>query len=121
LVRELEAGVHDELVVLVSHIRFGKRQFPKKIKEVLRGEAGGEALGRGGIALTPRLRGVKVNRHICSHLQTRDDDLGCSSCQWGWKTEHSDHLEISTPRCSRCIAPNGGSMHPCPTASYALS
>jgi len=31
-----------------------------------------------------------------------------------------DH-EISTTRYSRCIAPYSGSMHPCPTASYALS
>jgi hypothetical protein len=118
---DLETLVQQQPMVCYRPICLWKPQLSEKVAEGRSGQCGGEARGRAGIDRTPRLKRVKGNRPICGNLQTREDDLGCRSSQWGWPTAHSDHQERATTRCARCMAPYGGSMPPGPTASSALS
>src|SRR5215510_9415585 len=89
---DLEALVQQQPMVCCRHIGFWRPQLSYKVYEGRAGQCGGEARGSEEINLPPCFRRVKVDRHIGGHLQTSDDDLSCSSSQWGWKTEHRyDH------------------------------
>src|SRR5262249_35809514 len=84
----LEAFLHQEPVVVGGQVLLGKSQLFYPVQQGRSDEHGGKARSRGGIGGPPLIRVVQLNHHICSNLQTRDNNLGGGRRQRFCKTEH---------------------------------